>query len=405
MPSIRPLPCPLRLAVVVSHPIQYYTPWFRQLAACASLDLKVYYLSDHGVTTRTDAQFGTSFAWDTDLLSGYTHEFVKNRAKHPDVNRFTGLHNPELRPALRAFTPNAILLYGYAFRSHLNLLLQPPAPILFRGDSHLLGAPCSSLLPSPRSLFGRLALRLVYSRPAAFLHVGSANAAYFRHHGVPPDKLFHAPHAVDTDHFAATPERIAAAATQRAALGIPAEAPVVLFAGKLIPKKRPDLLLASFLRAAVPGAHLVLAGDGELASALRATAAGRKNVHFLPFVNQSAMPARYLLGDVFALPSEGRRETWGLAVNEAMHLGRAAILSNHVGCYPDLIRPNQTGWIFQAGRESELAALLRDILGRPRSELAAFGAAARRHAAAFSYGTATVGLLRALACIRQKPAL
>jgi glycosyltransferase involved in cell wall biosynthesis len=400
-PAARP-----RLAVVVSHPIQYYAPWFRHIAASAPVELKVFHLSDHGVARRTDAQFGAAFAWDTDLLSGYAHEFVPNRAKKPDVNRFAGLRNPGLRPALRAFAPHAILLFGYAFRPHLDLLLRPPAPILFRGDSHLLGRS-----PPGRGLRATLrhwslvighsaALRLIFSRAAAFLPVGSANAAYFRHHGVPPEKLFPAPHAVDAEHFAATPARLAAAAAQRAALGIPADAPVVLFAGKFIPKKRPDLLLAAFLRAAVPGAHLVLAGDGELAPALRAAAGGRADVHFLPFANQSAMPARYLLGDVFALPSEGRHETWGLAVNEAMHLGRPALVSDHVGCHPDLILPHSTGWTFPAGDEAALAALLRDLLARSRCEVAAAGEAARRHAAAFSYQAATAGLLRALASLR-----
>jgi glycosyltransferase involved in cell wall biosynthesis len=397
-PASRP-----RLAVVVSHPIQYYAPWFRHIAASAPVELKVFHLSDHGVARRTDAQFGAAFAWDTDLLSGYAHEFVPNQARHPDVNRFAGLRNPGLRPALRAFAPHALLLFGYAFRPHLDLLLRPPAPILFRGDSHLLGAPTGSPPTAPRSLLKRFALRLIFSRAAAFLPVGSANAAYFSHHGVPPRKLFPAPHAVDAEHFAATPARLAAAAAQRAALGIPADAPVVLFAGKFIPKKRPDLLLAAFLRAAVPGAHLVLAGDGELAPALRTAAAASADVHFLPFANQSAMPARYLLGDVFALPSEGRHETWGLAVNEAMHLGRPALVSDHVGCHPDLILPHSTGWTFPAGDEVALAALLRDLLARPRCELAAAGETARRHAAAFSYQAATAGLLHALASLRLPP--
>lgn len=400
MHSNQSIPRRPRLAVVVSHPIQYYAPWFRHLAASSSLELKVYYLSDQGVSARPDAQFGTSFAWDTDLLSGYAHEFIENRAKQPDVNRFSGLQNPGLRSALSTFAPHAILLYGYAFRTHLELLLRPPAPILFRGDSHLLGASATSPLASPRPLLRRLALRLVFSRPAAFLPVGKANTAYFRHHGVPPEKLFSAPHAVDADHFAATSERLAAAATQRSALGIAAEAPVVLFAGKFIPKKRPDLLLSAFLRAAVPGTHLVLAGDGELAPALRACSAGRTDVHYLPFANQSAMPARYLLGDVFALPSEGRHETWGLAVNEAMHLSRPALVSDHVGCHPDLVLPGQTGWLFPAGDEAALTGLLRDILARPRPELTSIGAAARSHAAAYSYQAATAGLLRALASLR-----
>ncbi|MEN9840436.1 MAG: GDP-mannose-dependent alpha-(1-6)-phosphatidylinositol monomannoside mannosyltransferase [Verrucomicrobiota bacterium] len=403
-----------RLAVVVSHPIQYYAPWFRHIASDPALELKVFYLSDHGLTARPDSQFGTAFAWDTDLLSGYDHAFIPNCAARPDVTRFSGLHNPGLRPALRTFAPRAILLFGYAYRPHLDLILRPPAPIIFRGDSHLLGQSSSkhhsaSFLIGHWSLvirhwtfsLGRfLALRLLFSRPAAFLPVGTANAGYFRHYGVSDKKLFFAPHAVDAAHFTATPERLAAAAAQRAALGIPATAPVVLFAGKLILKKRPDLLLAAFIEAAVPGAHLVFSGDGELLPQLRAAASGLPYVHFLPFANQSAMPARYLLGDVFVLPSEGRYETWGLAVNEAMHLARPCIVSDHVGCAADLIRP-ELGWIFPAGNQTALAVTLRNALTLPRAELAALGHAAAHHVSSYAYPAATAGLKHALASLHS----
>lgn len=384
----------VRLAVVVSHPIQYYAPWFHRLAAEPSLALRVFYLSDHGVASRPDAQFGAAFAWDTDLLSGYDHAFIPNHARRPDVTRFSGLHNPGLRPALRAFSPHAILLFGYAYRPHLDLILRPPAPIIFRGDSHLLGP--RPPVSRPWSLVSSLCRSLVFARCAAFLPVGSANAAYFRHHGVSPEKLFPAPHCVDASHFATTPARLAEAAALRASLGIPAEAPVALFAGKLTQKKRPDLLLAAFLRAAVPGSHLVLSGDGELLPALRAGAAGHPEIHFLPFANQSEMPARYLLGDLFVLPSQGRHETWGLAVNEAMHLARPCILSDHVGCHPDLIDPGQTGWLFPAGDEAALAATLRAALTLPRDQLAARGRAAAARVSAFNYDAATAGLLAAL---------
>lgn len=387
---------PRRLAVVVSHPIQYYAPWFRRLASEPGLDPRVFHLSDHGVAARPDAQFGTVFAWDTDLLAGYAHEFVPNLARRPDVTRFGGLRNPGLRAALRRFRPDAILLFGYAYRPHLGLILRPPAPVIFRGDSHLLGA------PPPRGV-KRLVLRRLYARCAAFLPTGRANTAYFRHYGVPAAKLFPAPHAVDAGHFAATPERLAQAAAERASLGIPAGARVVLFAGKLTAKKRPDLLLAAFVRAAVADAHLVFAGDGESLAALRAAARDRDRVHFLPFANQSAMPARYLVGDVFVLPSEGRHETWGLAVNEAMHLARPCIVSDHVGCHADLVAPGENGWVFPAGDEAALAAALRAALTLPAARLAACGRAAAARAADFSYAAATAGLRAALAYSLARP--
>ena len=384
-----------RLAVIVTHPIQYYTPWYRQIAATGAVDLRVFFLSDHGVRPALDRQFGQSFAWDTDLLSGFAHEFVPNTADRPDVTRFAGLRNPSLRPRLRAFAPDSILLFGYNYRPHLSIILQRPAPLLFRGDSHLLGAP----RPSPAK---RLALRLLYSRFAAFLPVGAANEDYFTFYGVPRGKLFRAPHSVDDTHFQSTPDRLAAAAALRAQLGIPEGAPVVLFAGKLIAKKRPELLLAAFRDAACPDAHLVFSGDGELEPALRQAAADLPQVHFLPFANQQAMPTRYLCGDVLALPSEGRFETWGLAVNEAMHLGRPALISDHVGCHRDLIEPDVTGWVFPAGDRAALAATLRHVLTLPRVELVARGAAARARIAGFTYAAATAGLLSALEALATR---
>ncbi len=383
--------------MVLSHPIQYYSPWFSRINQCPDVELRVFYLSDHGARRQTDAEFGTAIKWDRDLLAGYSYEMVPNRARHPNVSRFNGLKNPALRTQLRAFRPTAILLFGYAYRTHLSLLMRPPVPILFRGDSHLLGGP-------PAHGIKRVLLRLIYSRCAAFLPVGLANAAYFRHFGVPESKLFPAPHCVDAEHFRPTAERLSLAEEQRQRLAIPSDAPVALFSGKLIPKKRPDLLLAAFRRAAVPHSHLILAGDGEMQVTLRQAADGLSNVHVLPFANQSEMPIRYLLGDVYILPSEGRYETWGLAVNESMHLGRPSIVSDHVGCHPDLIIPGETGWTFAAGNEEALSECLSAALRLGRSGLAIKGEAARRHIARFSYDAATEGLLAALrTLVTKKP--
>ncbi len=387
-------PMPPRLAIVVSHPIQYYAPWFRYLAREDWLTLRVFYLSNHGIQPGRDEQFGSTFAWDTDLLTHYDSEFVPNRSRHPSVTRFGGLHNPGLRPRLRNFRPEALLLFGYAYRTHLGLIARPPAPIIFRGDSHLLGGPPSDGLK-------RFILSRIYRRCSAFLPVGQANAQYFAHHGVPANRLFNAPHCVDADHFQASPGYRDEAHASRAKLGIPEDAPVVLFSGKWLPKKRPDLLLAAFLRARVPRAHLIIAGEGELGHLLRAAAQGQANIHFLPFANQSNMPARYLMGDVFVLPSEGRHETWGLAVNEAMHLGLPCIVSDHVGCQRDLVPTGpdgvaRTGWSFPAGDEEALASCLRAALSPGRAALSDIGKRAQDHVAKFSFEAAAVGLRKAL---------
>lgn len=382
-----------RLAIVVSHPIQYYSPWFRFLAESGHYVLKVFYLWNYGVAAHNDANFGKPVQWDVDLLSGYEFEFVPNVARDPGTRHFGGLNNPSLPARLQAFRPHSVLLFGYNYRSHLRVIWTARRRgwnLLFRGDSHLLGG-------APEGPIKRLLLRVVYSRFHAFLAVGQANADYFRHFGVADHKIFRAPHAVDQSRFVANPERDAAAARERRQLGIGVEERVILFAGKFTAKKRPDLLLAAFQQARPDNLHLVFAGGGPLEDDLHAAAETHARVHFLPFANQSAMPARYLVGDVLALPSEGRYETWGLAVNEAMHLGRPALVSDVVGCHHDLITPRRTGWVFPSGDRDQLAALLREIAALPAADLRAIGDAARARAADYSFAAAADGLRRALA--------
>jgi glycosyltransferase involved in cell wall biosynthesis len=136
-------------------------------------------------------------------------------------------------------------------------------------------------------------------------------------------------------------------------------------------------------------------GDGEEKSALldRARAAPPGRVHFLPFANQSEMPARYLLADVFALPSRGLYETWGLAVNEAMHLGLPCLVSDHVGCQQDLVTAGETGWVF---RPDDSAGLRRELTTALTADLAPFGPRVAARIGGYTYARAAEGLLHAV---------
>lgn len=395
---------PSRLAIVVSHPIQYYAPWFRHLAQLPDLEVRVFHLWDFGVTAQVDRGFGRAVQWDIPLLEGYASEFVPNLSRDPGTHHFNGLDNPELVPRLAAWRPDAILLYGYAYRSHLRVIFSRrlrPIPLLFRGDSHDLARPRGL-----RPWLGRVARRVLFRRFAAFLSVGKAHADYLRRSGVPEAKIVFAPHAVDNERFrAAAPQAELDAKAWRRELGIPEGARVFLFAGKLEPKKQPLELLDAFLAVtadrdeASPPAALLFVGSGALEGELRARAAtnGTGRVFFAPFQNQSRMPLVYAAGDVLVLPSFGPSETWGLAVNEAMNLGRPVIVSSHVGCARDLVLPGRTGWVFEAGAPDALGRALRDVASLPREVLRALGREASRHVEAYSFEAATAGLRATLA--------
>jgi len=390
-------PPSLRLAVVLSHPTQYYSPWFRFLQAESRLQLRVFYLWDFGVTDQHDPRFGRAVRWDTDLLSGYEHEFLSNRSARPGAEHFFGFRNPGLLRRLAAWRPDAVLLFGYKWASHLKVVAWASAagiPLLFRGDSHLIGR-------GPPSLPKRIALRLLFSRFAAVLYVGAANRDYYRAFGVPARKLFFAPHSVNAAHFdPSLPAAPAAAAALRRDLGIADGARVLLFAGKFVPAKQPAELIEAFLRVRPPNLVLVMVGDGAERSRLEAMAAGAAApaVRFLPFANQSEMPARYLMADAFALPSRGGFETWGLAVNEAMHLGVPCLVSTQVGSQRDLVTSGETGWVFDPDQPGALEEALRSMaadLERPERR-AALRTAVLARIAAYSYAATAAGLLNAL---------
>ena len=397
---IPPRSARVRLAILLSHPTQYYSPWFRWLSTHTDLDLRVFYLWEFGVTAQADPQFRATLKWDVDLLAGYPHEFVPNSASRPGTDRFGGLRNPTLIARLAAFGPGVLLLFGYAYRSHLRVILWARlhrVSLLFRGDSHFLGRGSPPFVT-------RTLLRMLYAQFAACLPVGAANRAYFATLGVPDGRLFFAPHSVNAAHFdpALAVHRDAAAAL-RARLGLATAARVVLFAGKFVPAKQPLELLRAFLALRPADTALVFVGDGEEKAALQtlARSASPGSVHFLPFANQSEMPARYLFADIFVLPSRGFYETWGLAVNEAMHLGVPCLVSDRVGCQRDLITDGETGWVFSAEDPAALAAALARALAAladPDARDRIRSAVADR-IGGYTYAATTAGLLSALASL------
>ena len=129
-----------KLAIISSHPIQYYAPWFRYITCQTNLVIKVFYLWDFGVTEQIDAGFQQSLQWDIPLLNGYDYEFVPNVSTKPGTNHFWGLNNPSLATRVAAFEPDALLLMNYNYASLYRFLWQwktHQAPLMFRGDSHV----------------------------------------------------------------------------------------------------------------------------------------------------------------------------------------------------------------------------------------------------------------------------
>ena len=344
-----------RLAFVVTHPIQYYAPIYRHLAAREDLEVRVFFTWHGGQAGQFDPGFQREIAWDIPLTDGYEHEVVANVARKPGSHHFWGIRNPGLFAQLLAWKPDAVHVTGYAYESHLRVLrslTRVGIPVLFRGDSHLLDGR-SGL----RWWVTQRVLRQIYSWPAAFLYVGQANRAYYRACGVPDERLFHSPHSIEVGRFAEPHESLETTARDwRAELGLGERTKVLLFVGKFEAKKCPLELMAACTTWPAGDWRLLMVGDGDLGNRVRAQAeADPSRFRVLPFQNQSRMPVVYRLGDAFVLPS-CRQETWGLAVNEALACGRPVLVSDRVGCAVDAVQVGVNGTVFPVG---DWAALRR----------------------------------------------
>ncbi len=400
-----------RLAIVTSHPIQYNAPWFKLLAESGSVHPGVFYTWEQSSAgAKFDPDFGEKIEWDIPLLDGYEYRFVRNVSSDPGTHHFKGLVNPTLNAEIAAWRPDAILVYGWSFDSHLKCLrhFHRKVPVLFRGDSTLLDE-----TPGWRRQLRRLFLGWVYRHIDYALYVGTNNKQYFLAHGVRDRQLVYAPHAIDNARFEEPVDRYRREALEwRDRLGIMADDVVLLFAGKLEPKKDPGFLLEILRRVDDRRLKIVFAGTGVLEAELRAEAgrlargedegpgtakagpgAGAR-VHFIGFQNQRQMPLVYRLGDVYVLPSRGPGETWGLGVNEAMASGCAILMSEKAGGAPDLVEDGVNGIRFDptAGDAAEKCSRWVKALLDDPAALAAMKLASRRRIGAFSYQQLTAAL-------------
>lgn len=358
----------LRVVAVATHPIQYYSPWFRGLAADPELDFKVLYLRRPDARAQGEG-FGVAFQWDVDLLAGHDSAVLSapgERVALPTLLR-------RLWRALRAARPEVVLLTGWqepALVAAALMVRMLGARTVVRGESNALRR-----RPLPVRAAHRALLRL-YDR---FIAIGSASRDFYLGYGIEPARVHLARYFVDNERFERqAAELLPQRARWRAQWRIAETATCFLFCGKLVPKKHPETFVLAIEQLASAGhaVHGLVAGDGELRARLEAMCLDRQvPVTFAGFLNQTEIGRAYVAADALVLPS-GYGETWGLVVNEAMLFGRPAIVSDRVGCGPDLVDPGVTGLRFPFGDCAALAGCMRVMADDPGGA-ARMGEAAR----------------------------
>ena len=396
----------VRLAYLVSHPIQYQAPLLRRIAQEPDIDLTVFFGSDFSVRGYRDEGFGVGVKWDVPLLDGYKHEFLPRLRDGQDVGVMTPLNRgivSRLRGRGGDLPFDALWVHGYASANSMHGMIAAKAlgiPVLLRAESWLRDRGRSGVMLTLKNLFFA-GLKLMVD---GVLPIGTLNAEYWRHYFGDDVPQFLMPYAVDNGYFAQRArEAQAGRKSLRAELGIDPARPVILFASKLQARKHCDHLIEAYARLShapgtEPNPHLVIVGDGEERAALerQAGATGFSSIRFCGFRNQSELPRFFDLATVLVLPS--RHEPWGLIVNEGMNAARPAIVSDDVGSGPDLIENGVNGCIYPVGDVDALTNALQRVLDVPGAA-AAMGQRAFERIQSWGFEEDVKGLRRALAAV------
>ncbi len=352
-----------KLGIFVSHPVQYHTPIWRELAQYPELEVKVHFLSDHSIRGGIDPGFGVPVSWDTPLLEGYHSTFLR---RDTDIQRPSTFYLRNPKTILQEGKFDWIFLAGYVFPFELQLLWAAKKlgiKVIMRGEFTDLKR---KKPPWWKRVVRERYLKWVYSHTHAFGCVGYQAKQHLLSRGVPETRIFFSPYSVDTSHFEVQKQQFTREETRKK-LGLSEHTFTFIFSGKLIPRKQICLLVEAFSHIQHPErAALILLGDGEQREQVlrRGQEILGERFLFQGFVNQSQLGQYFLAADAFVLPS--RYEAWGLVVNEAMQFGLPLLLSDMIGSHKDLLQPGETGYLFKTEDVHALAQGLEKLMNDPK---------------------------------------
>ena len=394
---------PFHIAVVNSHPIQYFAPLYAYLNSQPDLKITALYLSDHGVREAFDQGFGEAVRWDVDLLDGYDFEFI-GRAQGRELGGagFLGMTDPAIWSHVRAGGFDALWTHGHAYGSNLIAMAAARSrsiPVFLRGETSLL----------LRRSGWRKALRHLYHKSVfasvdQFLAIGDANRDYYLSMGVAASRIHQVPYVVDNDRFIrdsriSDDERRAI----RAEFGVKDDTPIILYLSKLQRRKHPEFLVeaADQLNRLGHSAHAVIVGSGEMDEELRALVAERalSNVHFAGFQNQARLPKIFAASDIFVLPA--KQEPYGLVVNEAMCAGLPIVTTDEVGASRDLVHDGRNGSVVPAGEVQPFVDALAHLVSDGERRLR-YGAESLRIIQDRSFASCLRGVRSAVQAVRER---
>lgn len=240
-------------------------------------------------------------------------------------------------------------------------------------------------------------IKWVCMRCSAILSIGTRCSEFYLKLGIPQNKIFLTPYAVDNDYFFGQRDKWKAERKQiLAELGLDSKLPTLVFSGKLIHRKRPLDALKVHCELWQNGikTNLVFIGSGQLGAVIEAQSIkmGLPAVRITGFKTPRDVGRYYAVGDIFLFPSS--EETWGLVVNEAMCFGMPVITTTGVGCVADLVKHGYNGYIHECGDITSMTSNIAKLLQNPNM-LKQFGENSMRIISTWNFEADASGFIKA----------
>ena len=361
----------IKIAIVVSHPIQHFCPQYVSFAQNDQVILRVFFASAMGYKKYMDPNFKQEVAWDNLQLDKFDHEFLNGeKVLQPDKNIDAG----NLDNALQLFNPELLIVYGYFQRLQRHAYkwaTKNKVPLAYISDSER-----RQQRGYAKELLKYFFIKRYFSGISYFLSVGDANEAYYGHYGVPQAKILRMHFPVDISQYRpAYNERNALRTAVRQQYGISENEIVLTVVGKLVPWKNQDHIIQAMklLEAENIYLHLFVLGSGEMQTAWQneALSLTQSKVYFPGFVPAGKLPAFYAATDIYVHPASV--EPHSIAVSEAIYMGCPIIISDRCGSYGenDDVQEGKNGYIYPFGNITQLAACIK-MLVKDRGRLETF---------------------------------
>lgn len=349
-----------RVAIVVSHAIQHFCPYYSSIAKDGAIELKVFFASKSGLAPQWDPGFGREVQW-TGLRLDFPHHFLNGEL---NIRSSATIDAPSLEVELDVFQPHVVVVYGYwqkLQRRAMRWCHSNQRKILMISDSET-----RRKQPLHIRAMKRVVLPWIYRGVDGFLTTGNSNEDHYQMYGVAPDKLFRSPFSIDVDSYDPVyAEKAAVAGDVRTELGLNSDDFIVGCVGKLVRDKRHDDLVDALSSMAETNSRLVLlligAGPKEAELRQRALKLSRHKVEFVGFVQPIKLPRLYATMNLYVHPSSYDHHP--LAISEAIYMGCPVVVSDAIGSYgtTDDVQHGRNGFVFECRNIRQLASAIARV--------------------------------------------